>query len=279
MSAIQHEMYKAELLVRLSNHQTLHLLVNGGCNFRGRFPSSADYIMEEIHFKPSVKSKIIVKWTPSYLNHKSTMPETVAMYHEEGKGYIRFDNAHQRAKLHLDIDYGGNKGKYPVSPVIWREDWIDPRRIALVALLHFLEQQGEWDIPVQFYLPLCTWWPEYKQLPDWLRQRKPPHVSMTAFCEAMMLHASLSPDTTRAFQIESIGAREPASILLAIADQVGKELGDRRSLNWTIRGLTLLLPFPIMVPPGSNISGSPRQVIDRVLERSAQVHGLGLAPL
>lgn len=279
MSVIPREMYKAEVLLRLLGRGTpVHLLVNGGCDFRGRFPSSADDIIEEIHFRPSAESKIIVKWTPSYRNHRPTMPATLAKYEEEGKGYIQFDNAHVRGKLHLDIDYAGTKGKHLVVADIWRGDWVDPRRIALVALFHLLEERGQWHIPVQFYLPLCTWWPEFKPLPNWLVQRKPPNVSMTTMCEAMMLQASLSPDTT-SFHIDSIGSRDPATIVLSIADQVAKDLGERGALNWTIRGLALLQPFPIMAPPGSNITGSPPEIIERVKQRSAQVRGLGLAPL
>ena len=280
MPVIPRNMYKAEALLRLPRYGTpVHLLINGGCDFRGKFPTSADDLIEEIHFRPSADSEIIVKWTPSYRDHRPAIPETVAMYSEEGKGYIRFDNAHQRVKLHLDIDYADTKAKHLVSANIWREDWVDPRRIALVTLFHFLEQRGQWQIPVQFYLPLCTWWPEYKLLPNWLMQRKPPNVSMTTFCEAMMLQASLSPDTTRAFQVDSIGAGDPAAILLSIADQVAKELSDRQGLNWTVQGLMLLLPFPIMAPPGSEISGSPDEVIKRAIDRGSQVHALGLAPL
>lgn len=277
---IAQEIYKAEVLLLIPPRGTLvHLAVNGGCGFRDKFPSSADDVIEEIHFKLSATTKIIVRWVPSYRNGRPAMPATVARYEEAGGGYIQFDNAHMREKLHLDIDYGGTKGKHIVVADIWRTDWVDPRRIALVTLFNHLEKLGKWEIPVQFYLPLCSWWSEYKSLPHWLMQRKPENVSMTTWCEAMLLQAALSPDTTRAFQIHGIGSRDPAAIMLSIADQVAEELAQRQALDWRVQGLVTSLPFPIMVPPGSDVKGSPPKIVHQLREQTAKVRGGGLAPL
>ena len=274
------EQYKAELLYHIQRGGVrVHLLINGGCGFRTKFLSASDDILEEIHFKPSATSKIIARWVPSYRNGKPTTSATMAMYEEEGRGYVRFDNAHEREKLHLDIDFDGVKGKHIVVADISRSDRVDPRRIALVTLLSFLENRGEWQLPVQFYMPFCTWWPEYKSLPLWLRGRKPTNVSMSTMCEAMMLQAAISPDTTRAFQKGAVRSKDPAVIMMSIADQVGKELAERRSLNWRVKGLLALLPFPIMAPPGSSITGYPPIMIRLLKERADQVRGGGFAPL
>ena len=94
-----------------------------------------------------------------------------------------------------------------------------------------------------------------------------------------MLQASISPDTTRAFQRDAVGSKAPAAMVMSIADQVGKELAERRSLNWQVKGLLALLPFPIMAPPGSTIEGFPPQMIRLLKQRTDEVRGLGFAPL
>lgn len=265
MPIVSSDAYKAEMFVVLPEaKKSAHIVVNGGCGFLKKYKSSLDYLIEEVHLRPALGSKIIARWTPSSYKGTPHLPEAAAIYQEDGKGYIRFDNAHDRTKIHLDMDFAGVKREHSNTADIRHPNWIDPRRVALVSLFSLLERMGYWRIPVQFYMPICVWWPEYDSLPHHVMQKKPGNVSMTSFCEALMLYASLSPDTARAFQFELIGSSEPVHALLRVADTVANELSQGHALRYRIHGEAVILPFPIMAPPGARVSGNPKDLMMRL---------------
>lgn len=250
--------YKAELLIRrTSPSQTVRIAVNDGCNLLSQVRGIADYMAEQISMPLSNLGTVTATWIPRVRNDGTPFIATFAGYEETNGHFIRWDNAHSRDELHLDFEYRGEKRCHdmPVNLNCFRQ--ADRRRIALVSLMQFLEREVDWHVPVWFYMPWSLWWDEYGDFPERLRERTPSGTLMTNMCEAVMLYASLGPDTSRAFQLDAAGNLRTMDAIMESIDRLSSAFVRGETLTWNVItvGYQWIVPFPIFIPPGSKFEG------------------------
>jgi len=259
--------YRAELLIRRTAFaRPITIRVNGGCNLLQRVGGAADYIAEQIHMPLPIPSTITVTWIPGEHHNGTPFIRAFAGYEEPNRDYIRWDNAHNRDTLHLDVNYRGRTSSHDERIDLRRFQWTDRRRIAIVQLLQTLELNLDWRIPVWFYMPWSFWWDEYSDLPYHVRERTPPSVSIARMCEAIMYYASFSPDTSRAFQVGAAGNWRTMDAIMESMDRVASAIARGETLSWNVSvlGYLLIVPFPIYAPLGSQFEG-PSQTVQRLV--------------
>jgi hypothetical protein len=205
---------------------------------------------------PLLNSGVVTaNWKPRVRRDGNDFTATYAGY-QDVNGFIRYDNAHVRNTLHVDICYREQHHKHAEPIDLGIIKMINRRRESLQSLMLMLEKNVEWRIPVWFYMPWTMWWEDYRDLPDKLKTRKPDGIPISFICEAVMANLAFNPTYSEP------GTRRMAKFSLeTIEDATNRFIYDlsktgQYELEAIVFGETIIVPFPMYAPPGSKIEAS-----------------------
>lgn len=262
--------YRAELLVRSTPIAVpFRIAINGGCDLARKCAGAGDYVAEEIQMPLPNAGIIVASWTPGKHSDGSTFTATFAGYTEASGDFIRFDNAHDRDVLHMDIRYRTQISQHDKSMYLVPLQAINRCRVALLSLMQVLEQEIDWRIPVWFYMPWSMWWEEYTDYPAKLRSRKPSGVLMCNICEAIMAYLSFKPESSKSFLSSSGMTKQTMETIEEALDRVVHGFRTKGTFEFSqiVFGHVTVLPFLMYAPPGSKLDG-PSEIMKTVLMNS-----------
>lgn len=265
------EAYRAELLIRPQPlSRVFRVAVNGGCNLARKCVGVADYVAEEIQMTLPNSAVVTASWTPRVRSDGSTFPATFAEYAELGGDFIRFDNAHEREILHMDVNYHGQTGKHDEQISLTDLQIVNRRRVALLRLMQTLEPLN-WRIPVWFYMPWCVWWSEYRDFPEELRRRKPLGIMMSNVCEAVLAYLSFNPDSSKAFLNPTGLAKVTMESINEAIDHVMHVFSKTGMFEFRqiVFGRITVIPFPMYAPPKARLEG-PNELLKKMLANASE---------